>query len=320
MKKILYIVLLFIILAIVTAVSYVKFALPNIDIPSDIKVTESQVNIKHGEYLAYSVAACMDCHSSRDWTRFAGPIKNGTMGMGGEYFGPEMGFPGKFYSKNITPANLSNWTDGEIFRTITSGVDKNGKPIFPVMPYPNYGKMDRNDVLDIIAYIRTLPSIENTTPTHEVDFPMSLILNTIPKRASLSTRPPLSDTIKYGGYLVNMAACLDCHTQVDKGKLILDKAFSGGREFEFPNGITRSANITPDKNTGIGNWDVIFFIERFKAFSHPESTPILKEGEINTIMPWTMYAGMEVSDLKAIFTYLKSLKPIENKVIHFSEK
>ena len=88
---------------------------------------------------------------------YAGPIIEGTFGGGGEKFGKEAGFPGTLYSKNITPYALHNWTDGEIFRATTSGETKDGKALFPLMGYPAYGKMDREDVYSIIAYVRTLP-------------------------------------------------------------------------------------------------------------------------------------------------------------------
>lgn len=54
----------------------------------------------------------------------------GDLGAGGERFSTDMGFPGTIYSPNITPHNLKEWTDGEIFRAITSGVNKYGKAIF----------------------------------------------------------------------------------------------------------------------------------------------------------------------------------------------
>src|SRR5665213_1849553 len=74
----------------------------------------------------------------------------------------------------------------EIFMTITTGVDKYGKALFPVMPYHYYGKMDKEDIYDIIAYIRSLPPIENKTPDRSIDFPMNFIVNTIPTKASFT--------------------------------------------------------------------------------------------------------------------------------------
>jgi mono/diheme cytochrome c family protein len=241
----------------------------------------------------------------------------GTEGKGGERFDQKMGFPGVFYSKNITPANLKDWTDGEIFRAITTGVDKDGNALFPVMPYHNYGKMDKEDIYDIIAYLRSLAPIENKTPDHQVDFPMNFILNTIPVKAEFVQKPPKSDTLKYGAYLTNATACMECHTQVDKGQIIPKLAFGGGRVFEMPNGKVSSANITPDPGTGIGGWTAEQFVARFKAYSVPGNIPKMTAGQVNTIMPWVMYSGMDTSDLRSIFAYLQTVKPIKNQVVHF---
>jgi len=318
MKKIVLIIVIILIAGIASIAGYLKFVLPDIDNAPDLTVEITPERIKRGEYLANHVTACMDCHSTRDWTVFSGPLENGTLGKGGEYFGQEMGFPGKFYSKNLTPVNLRNWTDGEIFRTITTGVDKNGKALFPVMPYLNYGKMDKEDIYDIIAYIRTLQPIENTIPQSHPDFPMNFIINTIPAKAQFVKKPEKIDVINYGAYLVNAAACMDCHTQVDKGQIIPDLAFSGGRIFETPFGVIRSANITPDFNTGIGAWTEDGFIQHFKMYTDPTKIAGINPKEFNTIMPWTMYGEMDSTDLKSVYAYLMTLKPIENKVEHFT--
>ena len=160
MKKILLTILMIIVICVAIGTSFVKFGLPNVGAAPDITIELTPERIQRGEYLANHVTVCMDCHSTRDWSLYSGPIVSGTLGKGGEYFGPEMGFPGKFYSRNITPAKLVDWTDGEIFRAITTGVSKDGKALFPVMPYLYYGKMDKEDVYAIIAYIRTIPSVD----------------------------------------------------------------------------------------------------------------------------------------------------------------
>ncbi|MEQ9592214.1 MAG: hypothetical protein RLN86_06420 [Cyclobacteriaceae bacterium] len=112
---------------------YVRMALPNVPAPElTIDVTEER--IKRGDYLANSVAVCMDCHSKRDWAKFSAPLTPGTLGMGGDRFDQAMGMPGIFYAKNITPAGIARYTDGELYRVITSGVTKEGKAMFPFMP------------------------------------------------------------------------------------------------------------------------------------------------------------------------------------------
>jgi mono/diheme cytochrome c family protein len=320
MKKILLaIVSLVVIVAIALAV-YVKFALPSVGAAPKISFANSEARVQHGKYLAWHVTACMDCHSSRDWSKYSAPLVAGTEGKGGELFDEAAGFPGKIYSYNITPANLHDWTDGEIFRTITTGVDKFGKALFPVMPYLYYGKMDKEDIYDIIAYIRTLKPIESKTEERSLDFPMNFIVNTIPQKASFTQKPDKADTVKYGGYLVNAAGCIECHTPVKRGQIIPEFAFSGGREFKVPNGIARSANITPDVETGIGNWSSDAFVARFKSFADMANIPTIGSDKVNTIMPWTMYAGMDTSDLRSIFAYLKTLKPVSKNVTHFEIK
>jgi cytochrome c553 len=317
MKKILLTVLILVIVVVAGVASYVKLALPDVGDAQDLHIAITPERVQHGDYLANHVSLCMDCHSTRDWKRFSGPLVTGTNGKGGEFFNEDMGFPGKFYAKNITPANIKDWTDGEIFRTITTGVDKWGNALFPVMPYHYYGKMDKEDIYDIIAYIRSLPPIENATPDREVDFPMNFIVNTIPSEATSTPKPPKSDTIKYGAYLTNAAACIECHTPAKKGQIIPELAFSGGRIFKMPNGELHSANITPDKVSGIGNWTAEEFVTRFKTFTNPANTPLLGPYDVNTIMPWAMLGGMDTSDLRSIFAYLQTVKPSSNKVEHF---
>lgn len=317
MKKVILTILLIIIIVIGAVASYVKFGLPRVGAAPDLHVNATPERIAHGEYLANHVTICMDCHSTRDWSRFSAPPEAGTLGKGGEYFDQKMGLPGKFYARNITPAHLKDWTDGEIFRTITTGVNAKGDALFPLMPYSYYGKMDKEDIYDIIAYVRSLPTIENEVPGHTVDFPMNFIINTIPRDAHLSQKPPKSDTIKYGAYMVNAAGCIECHTKVEKGQIKNEVAFSGGRNFDFPGGVTYSANITPDKLTGIGSWPVEEFVARFKAYTDSANYPKLRKDQLNTPMPWVMYAGMDTSDLRSIYAYLRTLKPISNKVDHF---
>lgn len=162
--------------------------------------------------------------------------------------------------------------------------------------------------------------MENKTPDHVVDFPMNIILNTIPKDGDPHPKPLKTDTLKYGAYLVNAAACMECHTPVKSGQVIEEKAFTGGREFKMPGGVVRSANITPDVETGIGSWTAESFVERFQAYNDPQNLPILSKNQVNTLMPWTMYGGMDSTDLLAIYKYLVSLKPVKNKVVHFEEK
>jgi len=323
MKKLLKIsgfVLIFIVLVVGGLISYVKIALPNVGEPQALKINYSPDRIERGKYLANHVTVCMDCHSTRDWTKFGGPLKPGTLGKGGEKFDQSFGFPGVYYSRNITPKGISRYTDGELYRLITTGVTKEGRAMFPVMPYPYYSKLDPDDVMSIIAYVRSLEPIDNTVPESVSDFPMNIIINTIPKKAAGGTRPDTSNTLTYGAYLVNACACIECHTPDKQGQIIPELAFSGGREFILPSGGTvRSANITSSTKTGIGNWSEEAFINRFKIYADSNyKEQAVEKGTFNTIMPWLMYAGMKRSDLAAIYAYLHSLPVKENVVVKFT--
>lgn len=317
--RIIGIVIVILIVGVIGLLIYVKKALPDVGAAPKMTVEATPQSIARGAYLANHVAVCIDCHSTRDWTRFAGPVVPGTLGKGGEKFDESMGFPGTIYARNITPANLKNWTDGEIYRTITTGVTKDNEALFPVMPYHYYGMMDPRDVKSIIAYIRTLPPLENTPPARHIDFPMNFILNTIPTKAEPMTRPDPSDKVAYGHYLVQIAGCMECHTKQVKGKVV-GAPLAGGWAFNMPDGSTvRSANLTPDKETGLGNWTREAFIRMFKSYTDSGYVdPKVQPGQMQTVMPWTMFSGMDTTDLGAIYAYLHSIPPVKNKVVHFT--
>ena len=309
------------VLIIVGLIGYLKLAYPKVSPPQTLTIHSTPEMIARGEYLANHVSVCIDCHSQRDWAKFSGPVLEGTFGKGGEKFDREgAGVPGVFYSRNLTPYNLKDWTDGEIYRMITTGVRKNGKAVFPLMPYQSYGKMDPEDVKSIIAYLRTLKSIEGSYPEPEFDFPMNLIIPTIPKDAIPGTRPDPEDTLKYGEYMVRIAGCADCHTKLDKGTPIPGMRLAGGFEFKLQTGdIVRSANLTPNHETGIGLWTQEDFLGKFKVYrdSIGRNKPVTPH-ELNTVMPWTMFAGMTDGDLKSIFRYLQSVDPVDHKVEKFT--
>lgn len=307
-----------IILGVVVLLLYVSMALPNVP-AEDITIEYTKARIDRGSYLANSVTVCMDCHSKREWNKLTAPLAPGTLGMGGDRFDQTIGVPGVFYARNITPVGISRYSDGELYRVITSGVTKEGRAIFPLMPYPYYGRMDKEDIYSIIAYLRTLTPINNEVPESKADFPMNFILNTIPQPANPQPRPERSDILAYGAYLTNATACMECHTDVNKGQIIPELAYSGGREFFFPDGsVLRSANITPHE-TGIGSWTEDMFIARFKLYADSSYVPpVIPPGEFNTIMPWTMYGRMTREDLSAIYAYLRTVKPMDHTVEKFT--
>jgi hypothetical protein len=156
-----------------------------------------------------------------------------------------------------------------------------------------------------------------TPPPRELGMPLPIVVRTIPAAASFRPIPPKSDRVAYGEYMINAAACGDCHTPTDaQGQPLPGRDYAGGFEFKLPGGgLVRSANITADANTGIGTWTEEQFGDKFKAFEGVparELTP--QEQRETTVMPWTDYAGMTREDLGAIYIYLRSITPVINRV------
>lgn len=309
----------FLLIVIIGATGYISFALPNVGpAPEDLKVEITPEKVEHGKYLANHVMLCVDCHSVRDFSLFSGPPVPGTELTGGERFDQTMGFPGVFISPNITPFGIGDWTDGEVFRLITTGVKKDGSPIFPVMPYHSYGLIDQEDIEAVIAYLRTLEPVETGHPKSKADFPFNLILRTMPAKAKLTKKPDPSDQVAYGGYLVNATACADCHTKFENGSYTGER-LAGGRSFEMPSGTLTTANLTPHPS-GLGNWTKEMFVQKFKMYDENYKPETVGPNDFQTIMPWIMYAGMKETDLEAIFVYLQSLPPVENYVEKFKPR
>ena len=292
------------------------------NIPATFPVTEAQSSpqkIARGSYLFNNVARCVDCHSTRDWTKYAAPVVGGTEGKGGEAFTHAMmGVPGEFYARNITPTALADWSDEEIARAITTGVNKHGEALYPVMPYRNYGELDPEDVQSLVAYIRTLKPQPDEVPDRSFHFPMQIVVRTLPQPPRFAPRPDPSDHVAYGGYLVRTAGCAECHATRDaKGELIPGMEFAGGMEFRFPEGgLVRAPNITPDADTGIGTWSETQFVSRFKIWERtPERVLPTAQRRNNTVMPWKQLGGMTRDDLKAIYAYLRTQKPMIHRVV-----
>ena len=246
MKKFLKILLILFVIIIVLAAGgymYLYLAFPKVSAATDLKIESTPLRIERGKYLANGFAFCIDCHSERDFTKFSGPVVPGTEGKGGFDLGEGAGF---VPASNITQdkeTGIGNWTDGEIFRALTAGVNKEGKFLAPMMPYTELNKLDKEDIYSIIAYIKTLPAIKNKIPEKNLKFPVNLIFRTIPKDAdNFGKVPDTLDRTATGKYY--SVACMICHSTNVKGEFPPDKLFSGGMEFPMPDGtIITSANI-----------------------------------------------------------------------------
>jgi len=312
------VLVLFALLAIVLAAGFTYFfvLLPR-DIPvPEVSIERTPERVARGDYLANHVLACTYCHSRRDWRYFSGPVIDEYRGAGGEVFDRSVGFPGRLISGNITPAAVGDWSDGELLRAITSGLSRDGTPLFPVMPYDAYRRLTTEDAYAVIAYLRTLPpAAGGPTGERELGFPLNLIVRTIPAPAEPASVDP-ADTTAYGEYLAMLGGCTFCHTPVDeRQQAIRSMRLGGGRALPVQGVPVRSSNISADRETGIGNWSRERFIARFRAYAGPEGGRLEADKVgYNTGMPWTLYAGMTDADLGAIYDFLMQSPPVRNRV------
>jgi mono/diheme cytochrome c family protein len=310
-----------ILLAVAAAggLSYLMFALPDVPVDTTARIEVTADALARGAYLNNHVMGCTTCHAQRDWTKFSGPAKPGTIGRGGDEF--DLGPAGVLYAKNITPAAIGSWSDGELLRAVTAGVSRDGTPLFPLMPYPHFGRMAKEDVNAVLAYVRAMAPIDGDVRPRRLSFPLNLIVRTIPSPASPQPRPSPENKLAYGKYMTEAALCTECHTPIDdRGQKLPGRDFAGGMLLLETGYRVYSANITPDADTGIGTWTEQQFIDKFKGFEAP-SDAVLSEADRreNTPMPWTAYAGMTREDLSAIYTYIRTLKPIVNRVTKFPD-
>ncbi len=310
--KFLALVGLFILLVMGAALGYFFRTYPSVGEIPEISLPTEPDRIERGHYLAAHVTLCVECHSVRDFSRYAGPIDKNRLGVGGDKFEGDFGL---LYAPNITPAGIGSWSDTELYRAVATGVTPGGTSLFPLMPYLHYGRLDRRDLEDILAYVRTLDSEESEVPASRLNFPLNLLVRTMPAPAQPQTRPDPEDKIAYGEYLLNAAACAECHTPRDRGAAIPGMTLAGGLEMQTPWGRIRSTNITPDRETGIGSWTRKQFIARFKSPDQRHNRgDQVAPGEFNTIMPWSSYAGMTEEDLGALYDYLQTVPSVHHKV------
>jgi Cytochrome c len=106
--------------------------------------------------------------------------------------------------------------------------------------------------------------------------------------------------------MVNLAACGDCHTPADRGEPLPGMVFAGGRVFSGSWGSAVSANITPDAS-GIGYYDEALFLQVMR-------TGYVKARHLDRLMPIEEFKGLTDDDLKAMFAYLRTVKPVKHRV------
>ena len=201
-----------------------------------------------------------------------------------------------------------NWTDAQLMVAIRDGKRPDGSLIGPPMPYDMYRGLSDRDTKAIIAYLRSLKPVKNATRKSVYKMPLPPAYG--PPVGSI---PDVSrtDKVAYGAYLAGpLGHCMECHTPMTKPPMrdYKNKMGAGGFIFRGPWGESVAANITPDKETGLGNWTDAQIKAAITNGVRPDGT------KLRPPMAFGYYKNISEEDLGAIVAYLRSLKPIRNEV------
>ena len=260
--------------------------------------------VARGKYLVENVAGCMMCHSPVDP---ADPhrTKEGFNGAGNVAIPSG---PGRIIASNITPdleTGIGQWTDDEIARAIREGVSRDGRTLFPMMPYANYREMSDDDVSAVVVYLRSLDPVRNNPGKTNVIVPVRYLIRTIPVPVTEPVVKQFANPVERGAYLVRVASCTDCHTTYDERRRPLPgMQFAGGNLMEEKEGTASTPNITPDE-TGIKGYTEASFREMMR-------TGMRAGRPMVALMPTARYTGQTDEDLNAIYAYLRTLKPVRH--------
>jgi mono/diheme cytochrome c family protein len=275
---------------------------------TNLQVERTPERLERGKYLVNSVVLCFDCHSQaiKDFDK----IKPGEAPILTKFGSGRVMFEqGEFrlVAPNITPdieTGAGTWTDDQFARAIREGIGHDGRTLFPLMPYEDFRKLSDEDLDSIIVYIRSLEPVRNPLPKRQLPFALLRLINSAPQPIMTSVHDEITDQVSRGRYLAKIAHCGECHTPKNSmGKPVPGMEFAGGNDFGGP---VVSANITPDPS-GISYYDEKLFISTLRT-GHVGARPL------NNPMPWWFFKNMKDDDLRAIFAYLKTVKPVHHRV------
>lgn len=271
---------------------------------SSSAIAADQAQLNRGAYL-FTAADCGACHTNVK--------EKGALLAGGRPLKTPFGI---FYTPNITPdpdTGIGRWSDADFKLALRRGVSPGNDHYFPVFPYGSFTKMTDQDILDLKAYIFSLPPVSQANRGHDIDFPFGWRFSVwFWKQLNFTEGPMVPDLARSpewnrGAYLVEaLAHCGECHTPRGWfGGLETSLALSGTTD--GPEG-RKVPNITPDKDTGIGSWSPKDIVRVLR-------TGQLPDGDfVGSVMGEVVKGTSKLTDAdrQAIAVYLQSMPPIVN--------
>jgi mono/diheme cytochrome c family protein len=264
-------------IAVITAVGLFKLNARSAPVP-DLTVAGTSEQIQRGQ--AISDGFCSGCHS-----------KTGTL-TGGLDLGKDLPIPiGSFVSSNLTPAGrLRRWSDGEIFRAVRNGVDRDGRWLI-MMSYTNSGRLSDEDTKAVIAYIRSVPATgeQTSNPADHLSLLGMVMLGAgmlstgRPVYTGIVTAPAKGPVLLYGEYILSYQDCRACHGE----------KLTGGVPGQL-------GPLGPDLNL-VKEWKREEFIATMRTGVDPSGHELSKQ------MPWRPLGRMDDEELSAVYEYLTHL-------------
>jgi mono/diheme cytochrome c family protein len=278
-------------------------ALPQKQQGTDAAVNATTTYLNQGEYLARA-GDCVACHTDPEGKPFAG--------------GRPMPTPfGNLYVPNITPddeTGIGKWSADDFYRMMHTGISRDGRYMYPAMPFASYSKVTRADSDAIYAYLMSVPPVHQQNRPHELRFPFNrrdLLLGWRTlyfKEGEYQPDPKQSAQWNRGGYLVEgLGHCSMCHTAINAlGGSSESKAFEGGM---IPNQNWYAPSLTSNREAGLGEWSIQEIADLLQVgTSH--------RGAVYGPMAEVVYHSLQFltdEDAQAMAVYLKSLPQRESE-------
>jgi len=274
--------------------------------------------LARGKYLVQGLALCTFCHSEYDFTQRPPKARAGTLGGGNVFSAAEIGLPepNRIVAPNIssdTEFGAGTWKDSDFVRALRQGIGHDGRTLFPMMPYQYFREMSDEDLASVIVFERSLAPVHVQRPKTVLTDEIRKTFHSFPPVAHVA-EPNKADRVAYGKYLATVGHCDGCHTPTDeKGDPLPGMYLAGGADMSGPWGPdpakiinVASMNLTPDPS-GISYFDEKMFIS------------VIRTGKVGArplanIMPWGYFRNLTDDDLKAIFAYLRTIKPVQHRI------
>lgn len=284
------------------------------DIPSypvekvSYTVHSTPESIERGKKLALML--CSGCHKNNESGKLTGIQMLDAP--------PEFG---KIYSANLTQDKqygIGDWTDAEIMYLLRTGIKRDGKYAPPYMA--KLPKMADEDINAIISFLRSDDKMVAADPTPDKPTEPSFLTKLLCKLAweplPMPTEPiampDTNNTVELGMYLAHNLECFSCHSADFKTNNFMQPELSegyfagGNKPLNRQGQIMLTPNLTPDMETGIGKWTKASFVKAVKS-GIVENGPALA-------YPMQPYTHLTDKEAGAIYDYLMTIPPINNKV------